>query len=367
MLFVISLPIDSPLLFLLTIMKSLKDYSLRLSEQDYHNYPAWSYSKIAKYAKNGFAAIATLDEKQKPTAAMVFGSLFDCMLTQGSKATKAQYAVFDRVVPDAEKRVLDTLVSTCTASYFEALTSDEITTATEACQYYPKWGYDAKYKHLVEYADYYLAKRSGKTLVTPEEWSDAFTMMSIFRNDEYLKDLFGTKSSEDVEYIYQAKYVVDYTLPSGQIVPVKIMPDLIKVNHKAKTVQLVDLKTSGDPAWNFKENFVRLAYYIQAKLYSDVMRIIMDDDEDYRSYTLLPYLFTDISRTDKVPVTYVYDQTDPSQFDGFTFSNGERTYSYKGWQTLLCEILDYQARQATVPSYIRTDGPNDLLDILGRN
>ena len=113
-------------------------------------------------------------------------------------------------------------------------------------------------------------------------------MMSIFRNDEYLKDLFGTKSSEDVEYIYQAKYVVDYTLPSGQIVPVKIMPDLIKVNHKAKTVQLVDLKTSSDPAWNFKENFVRLAYYIQAKLYSDVMRIIMDNDEVYRSYTLLP-------------------------------------------------------------------------------
>ncbi len=348
-------------------MKSLKDYSLKLADQDYHDYPAWSYSKIAKYAKTGFAAIATLDEKQKPTAAMTFGSLFDCMLTQGSKATKSKYAVFDRTVPDAERRVLDTLVSTCTAPCFETLTSKEITTATETCQYYPNWGYDAKYRHLVEYADYYLVRRSGKTIVTEDEWSDAFSMMTIFRNDSYLKTLFGTKSSDTVEYIYQAQYVVDYTLPSGQTIPVKIMPDLIKVDHEAKTIQLVDLKTSGDPAWNFKENFVRLAYYIQAKLYSDVMRIVMDKDEDYKSYTILPYLFTDISRTDKVPVTYVYDQTDPSQFDGFTFSVGERTYSYKGWQTLLCEILDYQARQATVPSYIRTDGPNDLLDILGRN
>lgn len=348
-------------------MKSLKDYSLRLAERDYHDYPAWSYSKIAKYAKNGFAAIATLDAKTKPTPAMTFGSLFDCMLTRGKDATKAEYAVYGRNIPDAERNVLDLLAATHAAEHFKDISSNEIMKATEACQYYPKWGYDAKYKHLVEYADYYATKRSGKTIVSESEWADAFAMMMIFRNDPYLKGLFGTRSTDNVEYLYQTQFIVKYTLPSGQTVPVKVMPDLIKVDHKAHTVQLVDLKTSSDPAWNFHENFVRLAYYIQAKLYSDVLRIVMDKDEDYRSYELLPYLFTDISRSDKVPVTYVYDQTDPSQYNGFSFSSGDKTYSYKSWQTLLDEILDYQERQAIVPSYIRTDGPNDLLNILGRD
>lgn len=336
-----------------------------MAERDYHDYPAWSYSKIAKYAKNGFAALATLDARTEPTPSMIFGSLFDCMMTRGKDATKSEYAVFERSVPDAERKVLDRLAATSSAERFGDIANAEIAGAAEACQYYPKWGYDAKYKHLSEYSDYYEAKRSGKTLVSRDDWSDAFNMMMIFRNDPYLKELFGTRSTETVEYLYQTQFVTDYTLPSGRVVPVKIMPDLLKINHEDRTVQPVDLKTSADPAWNFKENFIRFAYYIQAKLYSDVIESVMANDEELKSYTVLPYLFTDISRTDMVPVTYIYDQTSEAQADGFTFTSGEKTYSYKSWQTMLDEILDYREAEAKVPSYISTEVPNDILNIIG--
>ena len=87
---------------------SLADYSLNLPEEQYHDYPAWSYSIIAKYAKDGFSSIATLHDKVTPTPSMEFGSLFDSILTKGKK-TLDDYAVVDFNVPDAEKKVLDAL------------------------------------------------------------------------------------------------------------------------------------------------------------------------------------------------------------------------------------------------------------------
>ena len=62
---------------------------MNLSEQAYHDYPAWSYSLIAKYARNGFSAIATLHDKMKPTPEMEFGSLFDSILTKGRRCSSS--------------------------------------------------------------------------------------------------------------------------------------------------------------------------------------------------------------------------------------------------------------------------------------
>lgn len=346
-------------------MSFLKDYSLNLKENDYHAYPAWSYSIIAKYAKEGFGALATLHDRKEPTPSMEFGSLFDSMLTKGKK-TLDEYAVYEGEVPPAEKKVLDLLVHYADTSNFNEVPREVIMQVTEAYQYYPKWGFDARFKHLNEYADYYALAYSGKKIVSKQDWDDAVDMYKVFRNDPYLKELFGTKNTKEKEYLYQTQFCVDYTLDSGKEVKVKIMPDLLVVNHADKTIQPVDLKTSQMPAWDFKENFLKFRYDIQAKLYSDVLALVIDRDTEMRDYTILPYLFTDISRTDKVPVTYVYDQTDESQANGFTFSVSDKTYSYKSWQTLLDEIISYEEAEAKVPSYITTEGPNDLLSILSR-
>lgn len=346
-------------------MKSLKDYSLKLSELDYHNYPAWSYSLIAKYAKEGFGAIATLHDKVEATSSMEFGSLLDSILTRGKTATQSRYAVYEGSIPAAEKKVLDYIVSLHSeAKHLSDVSPELITQATDACQYYSKWGYDAKFKHLAEYNSYFELANSGKQIVSNTDWNDAMEMASKFRTDQYLKDLFGIKNTKDVEYLYQTQFLIDYELSSGETVKIKIMPDLIKVNHKEKTIQLVDLKTSAIPAWSFKDNFIKFRYDIQAHLYSYVVGEIIKSDNDLKDYTILPYLFSDISRSDKVPVTYMYDQTDFSQINGFSYTIGDRTYQYKNWQTLLEEIISYEKSSATVPSYIRTDIPNNILDII---
>lgn len=340
-------------------MKSLKDYSLNLSEQEYHEYPAWSYSMIAKYARNGFSAIATLHEKMKPTPEMEFGSLFDSILTKGRK-TLDDYAVVDFNVPETERKVLDALLAKFSVPFQEISMNDFLGTA-DSVSYQMRLKPDTRYQKVAAFSGYYNTLRSGKKVVSQKDWDDAVEMARIFRTDPYLKSLFGTKNTDEVEYIYQPQFVVMYETKLHGKVKVKCMFDLLVVDHGALTIQPVDLKTSSMPAYDFPEHFVKMRYDIQGDEYSDVLRIVLDSIPEYQDYTILPYLFTDVSRTDMVPVTYTYDQT-----AGLSFTKGDRTYTYKRWDDLLDEIITYEETESKVPNYITTVGPNDLMAIISR-
>jgi hypothetical protein len=340
-------------------MKSLKDYSLNLTEEQYHAYPAWSQSLISRYAREGFKAMANIHEPITPTASMEFGSLFDSVITRG-KETLNHYVVFDMSVPPAEKAVLDVLASNCTCTQFFDISKDEVISFADQVGYQTRWGKDTRYSHISAFEQYYNVIQSGKKIISQQDWNDAMEMFNAFRSSPYLKELFGTKSTKDIEYIYQPQFLVDMPLPSGKVVKVKVMVDLIVVNHKEKTIQLVDLKTSAMPAYDFAENFVKYRYDIEAAVYTDVVDIIRSMDEEYLDYKMLPFLFTDISRVDKVPVTYEYDPRSESQFTGFSFKD----YHYKPYYQLLDEMVAYEEDNAVVPSYIKTEEPNDMVAIL---
>ena len=349
-------------------MKSLKDYSLNITEKQYHALPAWSYSLIARYAREGFSSIASLHEPVEETSSMRFGSLFDSFLTKG-KQTLNDYFVTDVSVPDAERKALEYISDRTDKPHakINELSQDDLMAYCDECKYQPRWGYKARVDHLSAYEDYYDALRTGRHIVSSTDWNDALSMFNIFRKDPYLKELFGTKNTKDVEYLYQLKFQINFKTEAGTDVLLKIMPDLIKVDHKAKTVQPVDLKTSSLPGYQFKENFLKFRYDIQAQLYSDVLEMILKKAEGYEDYTILPYLFTVISRTDKVPVTFIYDQTDISQLCGLSYSTEDREYHYRHWSDLLQEIINYEKMKAVVPGDITLDGPNDLLSILASN
>lgn len=339
-------------------MKSLREYSLNIPEKDYHDYPAWSHSVIAKYARNGFDAMATLHDKVEPTPAMRFGSLFDSIITRG-KETLDRYAVASKSIPDAERKALEYIASKTTEPLDE-LNPRFITDCCDACGYQSRWGFDARFKHLSEHIEYYNKLRSGKEVVSEEDWNDAVKMANIFHHDDYLKTIFG-KDKNGIEYIYQPQFVVSFDIDSKEV-NVKCMFDVLVVNHNDRTIQPVDLKTSQNPAYSFSENFVKLRYDIEAELYTDVLtRFIETKATEYSDYTILPYLFTDISRSDMVPVTYQYEPR-----NGFSYTKGDKVYQYKGWKELLSEILIYEANNAVVPSGIVTDGPNDLIEILSK-
>lgn len=347
-------------------MISLKNYSLNIPEEDYHALPAWSYSLIAKYARNGFPAIATLLQKTEPTPEMKFGSLFDRIVT-GNGNAKDEYIVLNIAVPEAEKKMLETLASITNNKAYPQITDEEFLAAQQVAAYQMRFKLDTVKSRLDPYVCYYDALASGKTIVSSADWNDAQEMADAIWNSPYLSTIFGKNNSDTIEYIYQAQFkkricIDEYAL---QYVDIKIMPDLMVVNHSHKTIQPVDLKSSSMPAYQFAEHFVKMRYDLQASVYTDVLQELINDIPEYSDYTILSYLFTDISRTDKVPVTFEYDPRSESQINGFTIG-GEKQYTYKTWKQLLCEIVSYINDGDKVPAYIALDCPNDLLSLLSR-
>lgn len=334
-----------------------------LEEQAYHDYPAWSYSMIAKYAKQGFSAISRIHQHTAPTPEMEFGSLLDSILTRGKK-TFEEYVIDDGSanIPPAEKAVFDTILSEGFRVPYADLHQSVLEKAIESCD-----SFCSKYKKpetrlqkLKETSGYYELARTGKKIVSREDFDDAFKLAQTLVRHPFTSTIFGTKNTKDIEYIYQSQFLVDWTLPSGKTVKIKIMPDLLVVNHAKKTIRPVDLKHMSLPGYTFKENFLNLRYDIQASEYTDVLQKVIDSDDEYRDYTILPYYFAVISRSDMVPVVYEYDPRSESQKDGLSF----KQFHYKNWKDLLDEILVYEETHAVVPSNMTTEAPNDLLTIL---
>ena len=341
----------------------LIEKSLNLPEQEYHDYPCWSHSMIFKYASKGFAAMETIMEHTAPTPSMEFGSMFDCMMTKGKQAFIDEYTVMEKVPAPAEKAMLDSMAS----CGFMMEDIDDATLITFANNF----GYrmdlkkdETRIKKLRAESAYYNAKASGKKIISSQDYRDGLEMMKALRENPLTSSIFGRGVKDGVEYIYQAQFVTTIILgedtPDEIGVEYKIMPDLMIIDHNERTIQLVDLKTSSNPAWDFAQNFLTFRYDLQAHSYSDVIGEVKKgtDEEDY---TILPYLFVDISRSDKIPVTYVYDQLSSPSLSYTKYGN---TYTYRSWKSLLKEMVDYRSTEAKVPSNISTDKPNDILSIL---
>ena len=344
-------------------MISLKDFTANISEKEYHEHPAWSYSQIARYAREGFSAIANIHNPIIPNASMEFGSLLDAMLTQPEEVNN-MYVVMDTVPPPAEKGVLDALLLV-TNQKFDEVSEQTLLMVMDNVGYQSKWKNDTRIAKVTSYANYYDIKQSGKKIVSQQDWTDAVEMTYIIHNDPYLKDIFGYGVKNGMEYLYQMKifFNVLVNIDGDEYeINMKAMPDLVVVNHNDKTIQPVDLKTSSLPAYNFPESFIKFRYDYQASIYTCAIDNLRNADTAYKDYKILPYLFVDISREDKVPLVFNYDPLDESQLNGLAY--GE--YQYKHWTDSLAEIIKYENERAKVPSYINLEGPNDIVSLLNR-
>ena len=73
-------------------MKSLKDISWQVSEEEYRADPALSYSTLAKYEREGFNGLPHLFDKLE-TPSLTFGSAVDAIITGGRKEFDDKFIV----------------------------------------------------------------------------------------------------------------------------------------------------------------------------------------------------------------------------------------------------------------------------------
>lgn len=139
---------------------------------------------------------------------------------------------------------------------------------------------------------------------------------------------------------------------------------LIIVDHKNKTIQPIDLKTScksGDREWDFYKHYIEWNYQLQNRLYVRILQDNINNDDLYSEYTILPYKDIIIFRGSNTPL--VWDIP-------FTFEEGT-LYFGKNNQIEMRDPLDigselhyYLSSRPEMPSGINRDTSNNIEDWL---
>ena len=240
---------------------SFADLSWKVSEPEYRQDPALSYSLIAKYERDGFQHLNTLfDRVESPS--LTFGSCVDTLLTEGEKAFSDRFFIGD--IP-AMKPSVEPIVKEIYNQFHNAYTDiNSIPDASLApiisqFGYQPNWKPETRCKVIrQEGAAYYqtMFMAGDKEIVSQDIYNKVFACVSELKNSDQTKKYFCEDNPfDDIEHLYQLKFKGDI---DG--VPYRCMADLIIVDYKNKKVIPCDLKTSAHREYLFPESFIKWRY-----------------------------------------------------------------------------------------------------------
>lgn len=287
-----------------------------------------SYSRIKDFAENGPDALINRSKAQ--SVALSIGSLTDDFLDENVNV-RDKYIVYDGSKPTA---TLGKLCNFIIDNYNKVPTKKEVLKIIEQNNY---WSgiknidvLTSKFdiKDFWEYIDVIITNRnSKKEIITTDMYLIAEDLALLIKTHNHTKDLF----SEDYQRIYQYffKIKIKNVVFKGAI-------DYIAIDHKNKTVQIVDFKTGKEPGNEFTKAFMQYKYYLQEAVYMKAFRSICAKYK-LKGYNLLPFMFVYISKTEMVPVKYTISKKwHNAAINGFTTISG---YKYKGLMSLIDDII----------------------------
>lgn len=329
--------------------KSLYDLSWQVSEEEYRADPAYSYSTIARFNREGFDNLDKLFDKLE-TPSLLFGSMVDTLLTDGQEEFDKRFEIAQfPAISDNLVQVARTLFNEYHESYrsIDLIPDNIIANVGEACGYYanPKYAAFRVKKIKEECSEYYnlLFLTVDKTLVSNEDYLDAQECVQVLKTHKYTKWYFEADNpfNSNIERFYQLKFKGEW---SG--IPLRCMADLIIVDHEKKIIIPCDLKTSSKKEWKFHKSFLEWNYWIQAQLYWYIIREVLDKDEVYKDYELLNYRFIVISRNSKKPLVWEYPDT-KTITDCTYGKNGQ--YICRNWRGIVRELNYYLTNKTEYP------------------
>lgn len=194
-------------------MKSLKDLSLQISEEQYRENSALSYSLIATYEKGGFASIPHLYDK-KESDALTFGSMVDTIITEGMEKFQEKFAVADFKIPtDSIKGVIDWLLEYRTEEYFEDIPDNIIIDTCDLKEYQMKYKPETRLSKIKsEGEDYYNTVRQigNRKVVSDEVYQEVLAVVGALKgHTQTSKYLQQTEEGSNIEFLYQQKFLTN--------------------------------------------------------------------------------------------------------------------------------------------------------------
>jgi hypothetical protein len=333
-------------------MKSFKDISWQVTEEEYRADPAYSYSTLSRFNREGFNNLSKLFDRIE-TPSLTFGSMVDTLITDGQEEFDRRFLVAD--FPDLSDKLINitkTLFDLYKDQYnsINDIPDDMIASIGAENNYYadPKFkDYRVKLikKNCNEYYELlYLA--TNKTLVTSNFYMNALLCADTLKTHSNTKECFSFDPfNKDVEYLYQLKFKGEY-----EGIPIRCMADLIKIDHKNKVVTPYDLKTSSKKEWDFYKSFIEWGYFIQAQLYWYIIRQNMDKDPIFKDYTLTNYHFIVINNISLTPLIWEYPDTQVITDCVYGKNN---QYKCRNWRNIVKELHYYLTSNSEYPIGIK--------------
>ena len=146
-------------------IKSLKEISWQVTEEEYREHSALSYSTLAKYERGGFNSLDTLFDKVE-SPSLTFGSAVDSIITGGMQEFNERFIVAD--FPEISSTII-TLITAIFNDYKDTyinlidIPENIIIDYTNNYKYQLNWKPETRVKVLKEKgSEYYIEKRKGR-------------------------------------------------------------------------------------------------------------------------------------------------------------------------------------------------------------
>ena len=340
--------------------KSLADIAWNVTEEVYRADPAYSYSTIAKFDREGFEKIDSLFDKVE-SPSLLFGSCVDTLLTDGQEAFDARFFVADFPdIPDNIKKMVNELFVLYSNSYISLseIPDKYIIPITEANDYQKNWKPETRAKVIKEKgSEYYnlLYLAGNKTVITSTLYTDVLACIEELKTSEATKWYFQEDDPFDdsIERLYQLKFKGEY-----EGIQLRCMADLIIVDHKNKVIIPCDLKTSYKEEYNFFKSFVDWRYNIQAQLYWEILRQNLDKDPYFKDFKLADYRFIVVCNRTRNPLVWEYYDT---QRETDMVYGKDRQIKLRNWRRVVEDLHYYLTQTPKVPIGINVEGTNDII------
>lgn len=283
-------------------------FNIRITESEYRQYPAFSYSLLSKFKKKGFAGLQSVfTEETESTPSLLLGSIVDTLLTEGEEAYNLKFCVGDHSteVSDTTQKVVSTLYTQFGTSYpsIEKIPHNHLERVLNETNYRMSWKLTTRFEKIKNEGqplyEFYIKTRN-KIIVPADIDLKAREMVESLKSHEVTKHIFNQNPFDTTNQLFQVKCSTEF---NG--VPYKCMFDNIEINNEKKTIQPRDLKTTSKSAWDFPINFVDYNYDLQAELYTMILH--KELPEQYKDYTILPFQFIVIDTTEKKPVIWTWE------------------------------------------------------------
>ena len=337
-------------------MKSLADISWNIPEPEYRQDPALSQSTLAKYEREGFAGLDTLFD-HVDTPSLTFGSIVDCLVTDGEDAFNKQYIVSD--IPSMEPAV-EPIVKEIYQLFHNSYTDiNDIPDASllptiNEFGYQPRWKPDTRCKVVREKGQQYyqtMFMAGDKKIITQDVYNKAFACVRALKDSPQTYYYFMEDNPFDsVQRFYQLKFKQEL---NG--ITYRGMADLLIVDHERKMVIPCDLKTSASKEYEFYKSFVKWQYAIQARLYWRLIRKTMDQDEYFKDFELRDFRFIVVNNNSTPnPLVWEFDQTK---------TKGEivlGNIKMRDPEVIGEELTNYLQEKPEVPTGVKIKGVNNL-------